>query len=259
MSNQAPPPAFISWYPVVNIPMQALTLNCPSCGAAVSSDAPNCLFCHSRLATVACPACFGLMFLDSRHCSHCGAKAARAEGGTAQTLPCPRCRLALGRVEVGAVTLHDCAGCAGVWLDAGMFRRLCANREQQAAVLGFGIFEARSVPSSKVNYVPCPECKGLMNRTNFARCSGVVVDVCKQHGTWFDRDELRRTIEFIHNGGLDLAREKEKAALVEERRRLNQEQLVTERDAWRTLLTAPKEQPRSFSEWLRRLTGLFTD
>lgn len=59
-----------------------------------------------------------------------------------------------------------------------------------------------------------------MNRINFARCSGVVVDICKGHGTWFDREELSRIVEFIRGGGLDAARAKEKAALEEERRSL---------------------------------------
>jgi Zn-finger nucleic acid-binding protein len=59
-----------------------------------------------------------------------------------------------------------------------------------------------------------------MNRINFARCSGVVVDVCRGHGTWFDREELSRIVEFIRGGGLDAARAREKAALEEERRHL---------------------------------------
>jgi Zn-finger nucleic acid-binding protein len=65
-----------------------------------------------------------------------------------------------------------------------------------------------------------------MNRVNFARCSGVIVDVCKGHGTWFDRDELRRIVEFIRGGGLDASRAREKREIEEERQRLRQEQLT---------------------------------
>ena len=53
-------------------------------------------------------------------------------------------------------------------------------------------------------------------------CSGVVVDICKGHGTWFDREELSRIVEFIRGGGRDAARAREKAALEEERRSLEQ-------------------------------------
>jgi hypothetical protein len=48
-----------------------------------------------------------------------------------------------------------------------------------------------------------------MNRLNFAHTSGVIVDVCTPHGTWFDADELRRVLEFITNGGLEAARVRE--------------------------------------------------
>lgn len=64
-----------------------------------------------------------------------------------------------------------------------------------------------------------------MNRINFARCSGVVVDVCKHHGTWFDRDELSAIVEFIRGGGMNSARAKERIEIAEERERLRQEQL----------------------------------
>jgi hypothetical protein len=48
-----------------------------------------------------------------------------------------------------------------------------------------------------------------MNRVNFAHASGVIVDVCTNHGTWFDADELRRVLDFISAGGLESARQRE--------------------------------------------------
>ncbi len=48
--------------------------------------------------------------------------------------------------------------------------------------------------------------------------SNVVVDVCSRHGTWFDKDELRRVIEFIRGGGLEQSRAREFAEPEEERR-----------------------------------------
>jgi len=44
-----------------------------------------------------------------------------------------------------------------------------------------------------------------MNRVNFARISGVILDVCKMHGVWFDRDELSQVLESIQGGGLSRA------------------------------------------------------
>ncbi len=112
-------------------------------------------------------------------------------------------------------------------MDVPSFEKICADREQQAAVLGAASPAPRGEVSEggKVRYAPCPQCAQLMNRINFARCSGVIVDICKGHGSWFDRDELTRIVEFIRAGGLDAARAKEKAAIEEERRQLRQEQL----------------------------------
>jgi len=208
--------------------MQAETLNCPNCGAATSTDAPACQFCGSRLATVACPACFAMMFIGTRHCQRCGAAAAVPETKEAKDRKCPRCRGAMVSVTIGSTTVLECEQCLGLWIDVPSFEKICADREQQSVVLGAAAPASLdgAHETSKINYVPCPECAQLMNRINFARCSGVIVDVCKSHGTWFDRDELSRIVEFIHGGGLNASRAKEKIEIAEQREQLRQEQLT---------------------------------
>ena len=57
-----------------------------------------------------------------------------------------------------------------------------------------------------------------MNRVNYAKRSGVVLDICKEHGLWFDQDELRRVLVFIQEGGLDRSRERDLEALKEAQR-----------------------------------------
>src|SRR4030095_4501569 len=116
--------------------MQADTLNCPNCGAASSTDAPLCQFCGSRLATVACPACFAAMFIGSKHCQRCGAAAAVPEVKDSKDRDCPRCQKQLVSVALGATTVLECERCLGLWLDVASFEKICADREQQAAVLG---------------------------------------------------------------------------------------------------------------------------
>jgi Zn-finger nucleic acid-binding protein len=115
-------------------------------------------------------------------------------------------------VTVGGTSLRECPKCDGLWVDTASLEHICAERERQAAVLG--MTQPPGAPASgaiedKVRYLPCPECRKLMNRVNFASYSNVIVDVCKSHGTWFDRDELRRVVEFIRSGGLDTARHRE--------------------------------------------------
>jgi len=217
--------------------MEAGTLNCPMCGAVTSTDAPHCQYCDAQLATVACPSCFAMMFVGSKHCPRCGAAADREEDVVNAGRKCPRCKNVMQVATIGSSKVLECARCLGLWLTTSAFEKICADKEQQSAVLGSaslaGGDQAQSV--SKVTYIPCPECSQLMNRANFARCSGVIIDLCKQHGIWFDRDELSHIVEFIRAGGMDAMRAKEKIALEEERQKLHQEQLALDMQRSRSL------------------------
>ena len=211
--------------------MKAETLNCPNCGAAIFSDSPRCQFCESKLATVACPSCFAMMFIGSRHCPHCGAAAVEAKASTLPTLKCPKCKSDMLPITLGRSSMRECESCGGLWLEVGAFERICADREHQSAVLGMPSpvvgHQIHPAEEIKVRYIPCPQCSQLMNRMNFARCSGVIVDICRGHGIWFDRDELRGIIEFIRAGGLELARNKEKRQIAFEREQLRRDQSIS--------------------------------
>lgn len=204
-------------------------MNCPACGAPTRTDATKCDHCQARLATVGCPSCFGLVFQGARHCCHCGAPVDRTEAPAPEKLRCPRCQLKLSGAIVGRMTLSECTKCEGLWTDAATLHQICNRQEEQVAILGTAIqlppAPARSF--GKVTYVPCPVCAQLMNRVNFAKCSGVIVDVCPTHGTWFDKEELRRLVEFIRGGGLIQARTREVEEL--ERRKRSAESATNAR------------------------------
>jgi Zn-finger nucleic acid-binding protein len=109
-------------------------------------------------------------------------------------------------------------------VDVATLEQICAYKEKQSAVLGLVTQLPAAEPGNvehNIRYVPCPVCNSLMNRVQFAHCSRVIVDVCKVHGTWFDRDELRRIVEFIRAGGLATARARQLDELEERRRRLS--------------------------------------
>ena len=194
--------------------MEASTLNCPMCGAPCASDATACEHCGARLATVACPSCFGLIFTGSKFCQHCGTRIERPVENGATPRPCPRCREPLAAVVLGATKALECPHCSGLWIDTETFNEICADREKQAAVIGEDSQSLQpnlAYPSlDSIHYVPCPVCAKLMNRVNFARASGVILDICKADGVWFDREELRRIVEFIRAGGLENSRERER-------------------------------------------------
>jgi Zn-finger nucleic acid-binding protein len=207
--------------------LDAATLNCPSCGAAAPATAVECPFCHTKLATIGCPSCFGLVFAGAKFCDHCGAAIQAPVEQTGAARKCPRGCGELKRVTLGDAQLDECPVCDGLWVDVPAFERLCADRERQAPLLAPHRPESGDAPKpvETIRYVPCPECNKLMNRSNFAHSSGVIIDTCKQHGYWFDADELRRVIEFIRAGGIESARKREIDMLAEERR------AKTERDA----------------------------
>src|SRR5262245_59077137 len=96
--------------------MEAGTINCPMCGAATSTDAPQCRYCEAQLATVACPSCFAMMFIGSRHCPRCGAAADRPDDAVTAGKKCPRCRTEMQVVSVGKQKVLECASCLGIWL-----------------------------------------------------------------------------------------------------------------------------------------------
>lgn len=168
-----------------------------------------------------------MVFAGAKFCSHCGAAIARTEVDSGKKLSCPRCRVDMQDVLIGKTNLQECSKCEGIWVDKDSLQKICDDREEQSAVLGM----ATPLPDGdnfemNVRYVPCPVCSTLMNRVNFARCSHVVVDVCRAHGTWFDKDELRRIVEFIRGGGMDMARKEEIDELDEKRRALRAAQMA---------------------------------
>jgi len=206
--------------------MKIQTLNCPNCGGAVSIEKTQCEYCKSRLKTIGCEKCLNLMFIGNKFCGHCGASAlAITTSDESVVSKCPRCKTNLEFVNIGSNNIHECNKCGGFWTNVATFENICADQEEQSAVLTFIGSDAH--PNShpaKISYVPCPVCSKLMNRSNFARSSGVIIDMCRVHGVWFDADELPKIIDFISKGGLSRAREKEKIAIEDERRRLRDDQ-----------------------------------
>jgi Zn-finger nucleic acid-binding protein len=202
-------------------------LRCPSCGAPATPDATACPYCGTLLAQVACPSCFAKLFRGTRFCAHCGAEAIREDAAPRPSRPCPECQQPLAPAKVGSVTLDECTRCGGLWVDSRSFRRICEETEEQTVVLAAtdSPREGRVDAPRPARYWPCPECRRLMHRQNFARVSGVIVDTCRGHGVWFNQGELRRVVEFIRDGGMDRARKREKDELEDARARLRQAEI----------------------------------
>ncbi len=200
------------------------SLKCPNCGASIPEDSVRCSFCSSVVSITACPSCFGPIFKGMKYCPACGTAVERSEPDSSRKLKCPRCDEQLVVADLAGTKLRECHICGGIWLTREVFEMICSDNEKQEAVLVYpvqpGATELKKSSQPSKFYVPCPECENLMNRRNFSGCSGTIVDVCKDHGVWLDRQELQKIIHFIRNGGLQKARDMELTRLKDEQKRL---------------------------------------
>jgi Zn-finger nucleic acid-binding protein len=125
--------------------------------------------------------------------------------------------------EAADVT-YECVSCGGIFLDKPTLDRVVADARAAAGsvhpVLGSHVptLSSPAAPLEPVRYVKCPMCAAAMNRVNFGRRSGVIVNVCKAHGTWFDAGELARAYDFAAKGGIDEAERVERIRLADDLR-----------------------------------------
>ncbi len=105
-------------------------------------------------------------------------------------------------------------------LDVEMMNKVVAARDHSTA-LRLAIPKREAKRETEVHYLTCPACKKSMNRKAFGRISGVVVDVCKTDGVWFDAGELGVVLAFVERGGLEEARKRELDDLRESKRSAN--------------------------------------
>jgi Zn-finger nucleic acid-binding protein len=187
---------------------QAGLLACPQCGAGVAHDAAICSYCQAELLLKACPRCVSRVFHGHKHCPECGAELDRAAASEVTEMICPRCDTTLQARLVGDLVIDECHRCQGVFLDHVAIKRVITDRKQARAQSLLGALPTgtvSSLPPTHKMYVKCPCCRTIMNRRQFAAGAGVIVDVCKVHGTFFDVGELPQTIDFVMKGGLEKA------------------------------------------------------
>ena len=112
------------------------------------------------------------------------------------SLPCPSCPGDLTPAQVGGTAARECARCGGLWLDRATLDALNAGHARQESVLAHSATTAARAEGQE-RARRCPVCGTLMGRRNYGRESGVAVDACPEHGTWFDADELQHVVRFM--------------------------------------------------------------
>lgn len=192
-------------------------VRCSSCGAPRAEGVESCSHCgsdytlHERDLHTICPACMTRISDRARFCHHCGTPIVpQGQAGEPTERPCPACgeRRKLNSRSMGKkpITVLECPGCAGLWIGREALQ-VIAERARTDALpeeLTSESGQAAAGGPGKQRgplYRNCPECKRMMNRRNFGQRSGVIVDTCREHGTWFDSRELGRILKWIREGG----------------------------------------------------------
>ncbi len=223
-------------------PHESAVVRCSACGAPRDGGELGCRYCgssftiHDRDLDTVCPECMARVSGAARFCDHCGSPVLVAQAATAAAhLDCPACgserSLASHRLGGEPVAVSGCETCGGQWVESAVFEILAARaRHAQLGSLGDkdgadGIAarrSARQLASGVPMYRACALCGKLMNRVNFGRKSGVILDICRGHGLWFDEGELPHLLRWIQNGGEQQARrlDAEESAAREREQRL---------------------------------------
>lgn len=155
---------------------------------------------------VTCPHCEMRTSKEMHDCPNCGAAIKRP--ALNRIARCPTCQIHLTDHDFRGADIHVCQQCSGVWCDSPDFARLTSERD---------VFADASIPYEYVRqplsgpepYLPCPRCDEMMNRSNFRKVSGILIDSCADHGVWLQPGELEQLRCFIATGGLEKSLEVE--------------------------------------------------
>jgi len=197
----------------------ARTIHCANCGGALEKGRPDCPFCGALVdltdarLTAYCPSCLSMSPQGARFCCECGKELEeRVEAPEEADERCPRCDVAMRRRSVGEHRPLECPMCCGLFVESADLDGMIGEQEKRVeASAGVpGERPRRSVlKAGNVSYLKCPVCSGIMNRVNYGRISGVIVDYCKRHGYWLDEGELEKIARWVATGGLLEQRQRE--------------------------------------------------
>jgi Zn-finger nucleic acid-binding protein len=181
-----------------------LALHCPSCAAPVKRGWEECKYCGVPLdfspkgKTAICPHCFAKIAADSRFCMSCGrAVKDLVEGGSSiEDRLCPRCEIPMKSQRISEFQVMGCDQCDGLFVPTETFEMI-QDRMDRPIFPADGVRKGPLKWDNTIKYAKCPICKHTMARTNFAHTSGILVDICRGHGIWFDAGELEAVMQFI--------------------------------------------------------------
>jgi Zn-finger nucleic acid-binding protein len=207
----------------------ARSLHCADCGGALEKGRPNCPYCGALIdlvdarLTAYCGECLAMSPEDAVFCCECGRRlGAQATEVEETDSTCPRCAVVLRRREVGRHRAFECAMCYGLFVGVEDLELIIREQEGRVSDPGSaGGLQRATLGGDPVAYLKCPICGTSMNRLNYGRLSGVIIDFCRRHGYWLDAGELEKIARFVATGGLARKYERELEELKAEKERLS--------------------------------------
>ena len=113
---------------------------------------------------------------------------------------CPACESALVQVPSQLFRL-ECGSCHGVWLDGAGTEQVVKgaisvidDEEEAMRRRDRALTPYRGAPRAFDGERSCPFCAGQLMTVTVPEL-GVDLDLCREHGTWFDMTELRAVVE----------------------------------------------------------------
>jgi len=111
-------------------------------------------------------------------------------------MDCPRCRVPLSPHSAPRLVLFGCLRCGGLWLDGDTSRRVVEALDPNAMSAAHEASSRASVRVDDTQTIACPSCARTLERMRI-EAANVQVDCCRDHGVWFDRDELPRVVDAV--------------------------------------------------------------
>jgi Zn-finger nucleic acid-binding protein len=107
---------------------------------------------------------------------------------------CPICGVTLFAARQHGIRIDACGSCGGAWLPNDVARRMLASSVGASVAADLAKKADAHGTLSAGRAERCPDCEGLLERSIVEE---VEVDVCRDHGTWFDRGELTTIVSRV--------------------------------------------------------------
>ena len=105
---------------------------------------------------------------------------------------CSRCLRPLTTYRAGMFEVDACLSCGGLFIDNAASQEIVRTFDRDlvrvATTIGIGKGEAVG-PGVYQKDLTCPRCGGPLSPVKLPS-AGAEIDICVEHGTWFDANEL---------------------------------------------------------------------